>query len=112
MAKSLVDTFEAELAPLRLALGPDAYGHIKTALTTRIEQLETFKDLTMSTNPMTQGLVNIEEMIAPRSLWREARSILLRHAEEDYLSTSVLPGLHLMRFGWSSRPLVGMQSPA
>jgi AraC-like DNA-binding protein len=60
---------------------------------------------------MTQGLVNIEEMIAPRSLWREARSILLRHAEEDHLSTSVLPGLHLMRFGWSSRPLVGMQSP-
>jgi NAD(P)-dependent dehydrogenase (short-subunit alcohol dehydrogenase family) len=50
MAKSIVDTFEAKVAPPRLALGPDAYGHIKTALTTRIEQLETFKDLTMSTN--------------------------------------------------------------
>jgi NAD(P)-dependent dehydrogenase (short-subunit alcohol dehydrogenase family) len=50
MAKTLVDTFEAKVAPPRLALGPDAYGHIKTALTTRIEQLETFKDLTMATN--------------------------------------------------------------
>jgi AraC-like DNA-binding protein len=60
---------------------------------------------------MTQGLVNIEEMTGPRSLWREARAILLRHAEEDRLSTPVLPGLHLMRFGWSSLPLVGMQSP-
>ena len=50
MAKVLVDTFEAKVAPPRLALGPDAYGHIKMALTTRIEQLESFKDLTMSTN--------------------------------------------------------------
>jgi AraC-like DNA-binding protein len=60
---------------------------------------------------MTQGLVNIEEMTGPRSLWKEARAILLRHAEEDRLSTTVLPRLHLMRFGWSSLPLVGMQSP-
>lgn len=50
MAKVLVDTFEATVAPPRLALGPDAYGHIKAALTTRIEQLEAFKDLTLSTN--------------------------------------------------------------
>jgi TPP-dependent trihydroxycyclohexane-1,2-dione (THcHDO) dehydratase len=35
--------------PPRLAPGQFAYGHIKTALTTRVEQLETFKDLTMST---------------------------------------------------------------
>jgi hypothetical protein len=60
---------------------------------------------------MTSRLANIEEMIAPQSLWREARAILLRHAEEDRLSTPVLPGLHLMRFGWSSLPVVGMQSP-
>jgi len=41
---------EAKFPPPRLALGPDVYGYIKTALTTRLEQLETFKDLTISTN--------------------------------------------------------------
>jgi len=50
MAKFLVDTFATKVAPPRLAFGPDAYGHIKMALTNRIEQLESFKDLTMSTN--------------------------------------------------------------
>lgn len=50
MAKAIVDTFEAEVAPLRLALGPDVYGYIKTSLTSRLEQLETFRELTMSTD--------------------------------------------------------------
>ncbi|MEI9811654.1 MAG: AraC family transcriptional regulator [Acidobacteriota bacterium] len=45
------------------------------------------------------------------SRWSEARSILLRHAGEDRLSTSVLPGLHLMRFGWASRPVVAVHTP-
>jgi NAD(P)-dependent dehydrogenase (short-subunit alcohol dehydrogenase family) len=49
-AYRLVDTFEAELAPPRLALGPDPYGHIKTALYNSDRAAETFKDLTMSTN--------------------------------------------------------------
>lgn len=60
---------------------------------------------------MTSGLANITAMQPVRSLWKEARSILLRHAAADRLSTSVLPRLHLMRFEWSSRPLVSMQSP-
>src|SRR6187402_2570421 len=60
---------------------------------------------------MTWPLANLEDMAPPRSLWKEAQSIVLRHALEDQLSASVLPGVHLMRFGWSSRPLVSMYSP-
>jgi len=50
MAKAIVDTFDAEVAPPRLALGPDVYGYIHTALTTRLKQLEAFKVVTMSTD--------------------------------------------------------------
>jgi hypothetical protein len=64
-----------------------------------------------STNYDDAELVNIEEMIAPRSLWSKGRSILLPHAEEEGLSTPVLPSPHLMRFRSPSRPLAGMQSP-
>jgi hypothetical protein len=45
-----VDTFEAEDAPIRLALGPDVYGYIKAALTSRLEQIEAQKSVTMSTD--------------------------------------------------------------
>src|SRR5262245_24609727 len=45
------------------------------------------------------------------SLSTEARSILLRHCGEDRLSMSVMPGMHLMRFGWRSLPLVSTQFP-
>ena len=55
MAKAIVDTLEADVAPPRLALGPDVYGYIKTALTTRLEQLETLKALTMSTDCVDAG---------------------------------------------------------
>jgi NAD(P)-dependent dehydrogenase (short-subunit alcohol dehydrogenase family) len=50
MAKAIVDTFEAEDAPMRLALGPDVYGYIKAALTGRLEQIEAQKRVTMSTD--------------------------------------------------------------
>ncbi|WP_321475952.1 SDR family oxidoreductase [uncultured Paludibaculum sp.] len=50
MAKAIVDTFEVSTAPPRLALGPDVHGYIKTALTTRLVQLESFQDVTMSTD--------------------------------------------------------------
>src|SRR5260370_1116909 len=50
-------------------------------------------------------------MRSSNSLWREARSILIRHCEEDGLSMSVMPGVHLMRFGWRSLPLVATQFP-
>jgi NAD(P)-dependent dehydrogenase (short-subunit alcohol dehydrogenase family) len=50
MAKAIVDTFEAEDAPMRLALGPDVYGYIKAALTSRLEQVEAQKSVTMSTD--------------------------------------------------------------
>ena len=49
MAKAIVDTFNAESAPVRLALGPDVYGYIKAALTRRLEQVEAQKLVTMST---------------------------------------------------------------
>jgi AraC-like DNA-binding protein len=44
-------------------------------------------------------------------LWKEARSILVRHAAIDRLTMSAMPGLHLMRFGWASMPLVSTQFP-
>jgi NAD(P)-dependent dehydrogenase (short-subunit alcohol dehydrogenase family) len=50
MAKAIVDTFETEAAPMRLALGPDVFRYIKTALTTRLEQVEAQKSVTMSTD--------------------------------------------------------------
>jgi NAD(P)-dependent dehydrogenase (short-subunit alcohol dehydrogenase family) len=50
MAKAIVDTFDSENAPARLALGPDVYGYIKAALTSRLEQIEAHKSLTMSTD--------------------------------------------------------------
>lgn len=50
MARAIVDTFDAEHAPMRLALGPDVYGYIKAALTSRLEQLEAQKVVTMSTD--------------------------------------------------------------
>ncbi len=52
----------------------------------------------------------MEEMAVVSSLRKEMRSILLRHAEKDRLTRNALPGLHLMRFGWASRPLVTVQS--
>jgi NAD(P)-dependent dehydrogenase (short-subunit alcohol dehydrogenase family) len=50
MANAIVDTFEAEFAPPRLALGPDVYGYITAALTRRLEQIEAQRSLTMSTD--------------------------------------------------------------
>lgn len=50
MARAIADTFEADCAPTRLALGPDVYGYIKSALASRLEQLEAAKDITMSTD--------------------------------------------------------------
>ena len=50
MATAIVDTFAAQVAPVRLALGPDVFGYIKTALTARLEQVEAQKSVTMSTD--------------------------------------------------------------
>jgi NAD(P)-dependent dehydrogenase (short-subunit alcohol dehydrogenase family) len=50
MAKVIVDTFEMPTPPMRLTLGPDVYGYIQTALTTRLQQLEACKAVTMSTD--------------------------------------------------------------
>ena len=50
-------------------------------------------------------------MRSSNSLWREARSILIRHCRQDGLLLSAMPGVHLMRFGWRSRPLVATQYP-
>jgi len=46
MAKAIVETFEAEVAPLRVALGQDVFGYIKAALTSRLDQIEAYKNLT------------------------------------------------------------------
>jgi AraC-like DNA-binding protein len=50
-------------------------------------------------------------MLSATALQREARSILIRHCAEDGLSMSVMPCVHMMRFGWTSLPLIAMQSP-
>jgi AraC-like DNA-binding protein len=51
------------------------------------------------------------EMPPAKPLWAEARSLLTRHCASDGLALSVMPGLHLMRFGWRSLPLVSTQLP-
>jgi len=60
MAKAIVDTFDAENAPPRLALGPDVYGYIKAALTSKLEQVEACKNLTMYTDCDDVQVVNIQ----------------------------------------------------
>src|SRR5262245_14522762 len=50
-------------------------------------------------------------MLSSTALRTEARSILVRHCADDGLSMSVMPGVHLMRFGWTSLPMIAMQSP-
>lgn len=60
MAKAIADTFEAETAPLRLALGPDVYGYIRTALNSRLEQIEAHKAITLSTDCDDQAPAKIE----------------------------------------------------
>lgn len=50
-------------------------------------------------------------MFDPACYLAECRSLLLRHRRTDGLSMSVLPGMHLMRFGWPSLPLVHIQTP-
>jgi NAD(P)-dependent dehydrogenase (short-subunit alcohol dehydrogenase family) len=50
MARAIVDTFESDVAPMRLALGPDVYGYITTALAARMSQIEACKTVTMSTD--------------------------------------------------------------
>jgi len=50
-------------------------------------------------------------MDAQAPLWREAQSILLRHCAQDRLYMSAMPGVHLMRFGWKSLPLIAKQGP-
>lgn len=50
-------------------------------------------------------------MLEPQHYLAEGRALLLRHRRTDGLSTSVLPGIHLMRFGWPSLPLVNIQTP-
>jgi len=50
-------------------------------------------------------------MRSSAALRKEAQSILIRHCAEDRLLMSVMPGVHLMRFGWRSLPLVAKQRP-
>jgi AraC-like DNA-binding protein len=50
-------------------------------------------------------------MRLPEAIWSEARSLLLRHCAEDRLYPSAMPGVHLMRFGWKSLPLIAKQGP-
>src|SRR5262245_31401244 len=50
-------------------------------------------------------------MRSASSLQREARLILIRHCEEERLRMSVMPGVHWMRFGWRSLPLISTQFP-
>lgn len=42
-------------------------------------------------------------------LLEQARGILQRHCREDHLALSVMPGVHLMRFGWRSLPVISTQ---
>ena len=55
MVDAMIASAGQEPAPLRLALGSDAYLHITTALSTRLEQLERQGDLARSTDSEFQG---------------------------------------------------------
>ena len=50
VAKAMIDSVDQDPAPLRIALGSDAYGYIHTALTERLAELESRKDLAYSTD--------------------------------------------------------------
>ena len=56
MATAIVETFEAEAAPPRLALGQDAFGYIKAALTGRLCQIEAYKNLTTDCDDVQNSL--------------------------------------------------------
>ncbi|QOY90344.1 SDR family oxidoreductase [Paludibaculum fermentans] len=58
MAKAIVATFEAEAAPPRLALGQDAYGYIKAALLSRLDQLEKYKVVDTDCDPAPDAAVS------------------------------------------------------
>jgi hypothetical protein len=50
MAKGMIDSVDQNPAPLRIALGSDAYTFIHTALTERLADLEAQQDLAFSTD--------------------------------------------------------------
>ncbi|MDR1466543.1 MAG: SDR family NAD(P)-dependent oxidoreductase, partial [Treponema sp.] len=50
MAKTIIQCVDSGNAPLRLVLGSDAYEEIKTALTSRLKELDTQKELAYSTD--------------------------------------------------------------
>ncbi len=50
MAKAIIQRVDEGNGPLRLALGSDAYEEIKAALTLRLAELETQKELAYSTD--------------------------------------------------------------
>lgn len=50
MAAVIIASVDRNPAPRRIALGSDAYGHIHTALTERLAELEQQKDLALSTD--------------------------------------------------------------
>jgi NAD(P)-dependent dehydrogenase (short-subunit alcohol dehydrogenase family) len=56
MAKAIVETFEAEAAPPRLALGRDVYGYIKAALTRRLDQLEAYSNVSTDCGDVQNSL--------------------------------------------------------
>ncbi|CKI67267.1 SDR family oxidoreductase [Mycolicibacterium smegmatis] len=55
MVDAMITSVEQDPAPLRLALGSDSYSYIKTALTTRLAQLEAQRGLALSTDAADQG---------------------------------------------------------
>ena len=50
MAQAIIDSVEISPAPLRLTLGSSSYDSIKKALNARLENLEQFKEITLSTD--------------------------------------------------------------
>lgn len=50
MVRAMIDSVDQNPAPKRLALGSDAYKHIRTALTERLAELEAQKEITLSTD--------------------------------------------------------------
>jgi hypothetical protein len=50
MARAMIDSVDRSPAPRRLALGSDAYAHIRAALLDRLAALDAQKDVALSTD--------------------------------------------------------------
>lgn len=65
MARAMIDSVDRSPAPRRLALGSDAYGHIRTALEDRLAALDAQKDIALSTDTEVGQFADVHSVQVP-----------------------------------------------